>query len=75
MMDRVKYWFSSDSSRGLTLIGGLPFGFSLLLIAERMLLIFFLGFWTQDYLVLDRSFSLDNYIEAWTEPIYRDLML
>ncbi len=74
MMDRVKNWFSSDSSRGLTLIG-LPFSFSLLLLAAPMLLIFFLGFWTQDYLVLDRSFSLDNYIEAWTEPMYRDLML
>jgi spermidine/putrescine transport system permease protein len=73
-MRETKQWIGSDSSRGLTLIG-LPFGFSLLLIAERMLLIFFLGFWTQDYLVLDRSFSLDNYIEAWTEPIYRDLML
>ena len=74
MMDRVKNWFSSDSSRGLTLIG-LPFSFSLLLLAAPMLLIFFLGFWTQDYLDLDRSFSLDNYIEAWTEPMYRDLML
>ena len=74
MMDRVKNWFSSDSSRGLTLIG-LPFGFSLLLLAAPMLLIFFLGFWTQDYLDLDRSFSLDNYIEAWSEPMYRDLML
>ena len=73
-MRETKQWIGSDSSRGLTLIG-LPFGFSLLLIAERMLLIFFLCFWTQDYLVLDRSFSLDNYIEAWTEPIYRDLML
>ena len=74
MMDRVKNWFSSDSSRGLTLIG-LPFSFSLLLLAAPMLLIFFLGFWTQDYLDLDRSFSLDNYIEAWSEPMYRDLML
>jgi len=73
-MRETKQWIGSDSSRGLTLIG-LPFGFSLLLIAERMFLIFFLGFWTQDYLVLDRSFSLDNYIEAWTEPMYRDLML
>jgi len=73
-MRETKQWIGSDSSRGLTLIG-LPFGFSLLLLAERMLLIIFLGFWTQDYLVLDRSFSLDNYIEAWTEPIYRDLML
>ena len=58
-MDQVKNWFSSDSSRGLTLIG-LPFGFSLPLLAAPMLLIFFLGSWTQDYLVLDRSFSLDN---------------
>ena len=74
MMDRVKNWFSSDSSRGLTLIG-LPFGFSLLLLAAPLLLIFYLGFWTQDYLDLDRSFSLDNYIEAWSEPMYRDLML
>ena len=73
-MDRVKNWFSSDSSRGLTLIG-LPFGFSLLLLAAPLLLIFYLGFWTQDYLDLDRSFSLDNYIEAWSEPMYRDLML
>ena len=73
-MRETKQWIGSDSSRGLTLIG-LPFGFSLLSIPERMLLIFFLGFWTQDYLVLDRSFSLDNYIEAWTEPIYRDLIL
>ena len=73
-MRETKQWIGSDSSRGLTLIG-LPFGFSLLLLAAPMLLIFFLGFWTQDYLVLDRSFSLENYIEAWTEPIYRDLIL
>jgi len=73
-MRETKQWIGSDSSRGLTLIG-LPFGFSLLLLAAPMLQIFFKGFWTQDYLVLDRSFSLDNYIEAWTEPIYRDLML
>ena len=39
-MVRVKNWFSSDSSRGLTLIG-LPFGFSLLLLAAPMLLIIF----------------------------------
>ena len=73
-MRETKQWIGSDSSRGLTLIGP-PFDFSLLLLAAPMLLIFFLGFWTQDYLVLDRSFSLDNYIEAWTEPMYRDLML
>jgi len=73
-MEETRKWIGTDSSRGLALIG-LPFSFSLLLLAAPLLLIFFLGFWTQDYLILDRNFSLDNYIEAWTEPIYRDLML
>ena len=73
-MDRAISLFDTDSKRGLTLIG-LPFGFSLLLLAAPLILIFFLGFWKQDYLILERSFSLDNYIEAWTEPMYRDLML
>ena len=72
-MDRAISLFDTDSKRGLSLIG-LPFGFSLLLLAAPLILIFFLGFWKQDYLILERSFSLDNYIEAWTEPMYRDLM-
>ena len=67
-------WIESDYRRGLRLIG-LPFGYSLLLLAAPLLLIFLLGFWTQDYLVLDRSFKLDNYIEAWSHPLYRVLML
>jgi len=67
-------WIGSDYRRGLRLIG-LPFGYSLLLLAAPLLLIFLLGFWTQDYLLLDRSFKLDNYIEAWSHPLYRVLML
>ena len=67
-------WMGGDYRRGLRLIG-LPFGYSLLLLAAPLLLIFLLGFWTQDYLVLDRSFKLDNYIEAWSHPLYRVLML
>ena len=67
-------WIGSDYRRGLRLIG-LPFGYSLLLLAAPLLLIFLLGFWTQDYLVLDRSFKFDNYIEAWSHPLYRVLML
>tara|TARA_B100000700_G_C15021471_1_gene845938 strand:+ start:440 stop:1318 length:879 start_codon:yes stop_codon:yes gene_type:complete len=73
-MDRAKNLFNKDSRIGLSLIG-IPFGFSLLLLAAPLILIFFLGFWTQDYLVLERSFSFENYIETWTEPMYRDLML
>ena len=67
-------WIGSGYRRGLRLIG-LPFGYSLLLLVAPLLLIFLLGFWTQDYLVLDRSFKLDNYIEAWSHPLYRVLML
>ena len=74
MMYRATNFFDTDSKRGLSLIG-IPLSFSLLLLAAPLLLIFFLGFWTQDYLILDRSFSFVNYIEAWTEPMYRDLML
>ena len=72
-MAAAKPWIRSDSHRGLALIG-LPFSFSLLLLAAPLLLIILLGFWTQDYLVLERSFKLDNYIEAWTHPLYRLLM-
>ena len=31
--------------------------------------------WTQDYLELDRTLTFANYREAWTDPLYRELML
>jgi spermidine/putrescine transport system permease protein len=34
-----------------------------------------LSFWTQNDLVLDRTFTLSNYHEAWANPLYRTLML
>ena len=34
-------------------------------------MMFLLSFWTQDYLVLDRTFTLNNYIEAFTQPVYQ----
>ena len=40
-MDRAISLFDTDSKRGLSLIG-LPFGFSLLLLAAPLILIFFL---------------------------------
>ena len=49
-MEETRKWIGTDSSRGLALIG-LPFSFSLFLLAAPLLLIFFLGFWTQDYLI------------------------
>ncbi|MCE2517644.1 MAG: ABC transporter permease [Alphaproteobacteria bacterium] len=34
-----------------------------------------LSFWTQDYLDLDRTLTFNNYREAWSQPVYRLLML
>ncbi len=59
---------------GLTLIS-VPFLFSLALLATPLLLMLLLSFWTQTYIELDRTFTLDNYVEAWTEPVYRLLMI
>ena len=35
-----------------------------------MLAILVLSFWSQDYLTIDRTFTLDNYREVVTDPIY-----
>lgn len=32
------------------------------------------SFWTQDFLTVDRTLSLNNYREAFSDPIYRTLM-
>lgn len=32
------------------------------------------SFWTQDYLTIDHTFTLEDYRIALTEPIYRDLL-
>tara|TARA_B100000989_G_scaffold34837_1_gene22177 strand:+ start:4266 stop:5117 length:852 start_codon:yes stop_codon:yes gene_type:complete len=48
-----------------------PFIFSILLLAAPITMMFLLSFWTQDYLILDRTFTLNNYIEAATQPVYQ----
>jgi len=70
----IKRLLSSDAGRGLTLVSP-PFFYMLLLLAVPLTMVGLLSFWTQDYLDLNRTFSLKNYIEAWSEPIYQTLML
>lgn len=70
----IKKLLSSDAGRGLTLVSP-PFFYMLLLLAVPLTMVGLLSFWTQDYLDLNRTFSLKNYIEAWSEPIYQTLML
>lgn len=63
-----------DARRGLSLIS-LPFAFSILLLAAPLMILLAMSVWTQDFLTLDRTPTLDNFVEAWTDPIYRTLML
>ena len=61
-----------DNRRGWRLLGT-PFTFAILLLLAPLLLMLTLSFWTQDYLTLDRTLTLNNYIEAWTHPVYQML--
>ena len=54
---------------------GPPFLYALALLAVPLTLMLLLSFWTQDYLDLVREFTLANYVVAWTEPLYRLLMV
>ena len=59
-----------ETKKGWRLLSA-PFIFSILLLAAPITMMFLLSFWTQDYLVLDRNFTLNNYIEAATQPVYQ----
>ena len=74
LVSKFKKWNHSESKRGLILIST-PFGFSFLLLVMPLILILLLSFWTQNYLELERTFSFTNYIEAWSHPLYRSLMI
>lgn len=51
-----------------------PFIYALLLLAGPIMVIIAHSFWTQDFLTIDRTFTLANYRAALTEPIYIDLL-
>ena len=67
-------WRRSEAAQGLALVSP-TFLYALLLLATPLAMVVALSFWTQDYLTLDRTPTLNNYREAWGEEIYRVLML
>jgi spermidine/putrescine transport system permease protein len=67
-------WLKTDSASGLLLISPTLL-YALLLLAAPLLTVVVISFWTQDYLDFDRNLTLENYIEAWTEPLYQLLMM
>jgi spermidine/putrescine transport system permease protein len=69
---RARFW-RSEELRGLTLISP-TFLYALLLLLTPILVIIAFSFWTQNYLDIDHTPTLQNYREAWTDPLYRVLM-
>lgn len=63
----------SGAGRGMLLVSA-PLLYAILLLAGPLFVVVLYSFWTQDYLTIDRSFTLENYRQAFTEPIYRDLL-
>ena len=64
----------SEQAQGLALISPTLLYAIVLLVAPIAVVIAY-SFWTQDYLTVDRTFTLEQYRVALTEPIYRDLLL
>jgi spermidine/putrescine transport system permease protein len=64
----------SEQAQGLALISP-TLAYALILLVVPIAVIVAYSFWTQDYLTVDRTFTLEQYRTALTEPIYRDLLL
>lgn len=71
---RHRAWMRSEEARGLAMISP-TFLYALALLFLPVLIVIAYSFWTQDYLDIDRTFTLENYRQALTEPIYRDLFV
>jgi spermidine/putrescine transport system permease protein len=67
-------WLRSEQAAGWLLVSP-SFLYALLLLAIPIAAILVLSFWTQHDLALDRTLTLANYQEGWTNPLYRVLML
>lgn len=65
---------NSEAGKGWLTISP-PLLYAMLLLVGPIIVIIANSFWTQDYLTIDRTFTLENYRQALTEPIYRDLLM
>ena len=46
-----------------------------MMLAAPLATIVLYSFWTDGYLEIIREFTFENYVEAWTDPLYRTVML
>jgi spermidine/putrescine transport system permease protein len=65
--------FDREAVQGLRLISP-TFAYVLVMLAAPLLMVITFSFWTQDYLTIDTTPTLNNYHEAWTTPLYQVLM-
>lgn len=70
---RSSSFLQSEQAQGMALISP-TFLYALVLLAVPILVVIAHSFWTQNYLTIDRTFTLENYRVTLTEPIYRDLL-
>ncbi len=63
-----------EEIRGIRLLSP-TFLYTLAFLIGPILVVVAHSFWTQTYLTIDRSFTLENYRIALTEPIYQDLLM
>ncbi len=70
---RLSEFFRRDGVRGFTLMSP-AFLFALALLAVPITVIITFSFWTQNYLDIDTTLTLQNYVDVWTKPIYGALL-
>jgi spermidine/putrescine transport system permease protein len=73
-MNAISRALRSEGGKGLLAVSP-PLVYALLLLAAPLATIVLFSFWTQNFLTIDRTFTLANYAEALTDPLYRELML
>ena len=71
---RSRSYLQSDEANGYKLISA-PFMYALAMLGVPVLVVVAHSFWSQTYLTVDRTFTLENYRQALFEPIYQDLLL
>ncbi len=71
---RFQKWLRSEGGRGLTLISPTAI-YALLLLAVPLGAVFTYSFLTDGYLTIDWVVTWANYKEAWTDPLYREVMI
>lgn len=64
---------ATEGRRGLLMVAP-PFIYVLIMLAFPIGAIVLFSFWTQDFMTLDTTFTLQNYREIWEQPIFGALL-